>query len=286
MKLFSIFALSSISSVAAQGGIVLDPDEAGYEAKLFAYLQSFGPTVMDDPYFMQTLRRNNTIGVRGRAPTHQDFDLRMMKQLKTLVVAVMNPKIIEQGLKDGTIVQGGTGFGRYCFYGCHCLPDHEHASKSVPFGKPKDGIDETCRQMGVCYKCLENKYKGKCKPEKNSYKFEIKKDRKGIDCLDKEGTCKRDICECDKAFALNVKRFEMDWDVKLHSVKGDFDRKRECRRSGPGRGGGHQNIGCCGEIPNVSIQKDNEQCCGPVSFNPKRKECCNRRGDVLGKGQC
>ena len=49
-----------------------------------------------------------------------------------------SPKVIEQGMKDGTIVQGGTGFGRYCFYGCHCLPDHEHASKSKPFGKPKE----------------------------------------------------------------------------------------------------------------------------------------------------
>jgi len=84
--------------------------------------------------------------------------------------------------------------------------------------------------MGVCYKCLENKYNGKCKPEKNNYRFELKKDKKGyyndIECLDKEGTCRRDVCECDKAFALGVKKYELEWDVKLHSTKGTFDRKK------------------------------------------------------------
>ena len=63
-----------------------------------------------------------------------------------------------QAIKDdpnGHIVQGGSGFGRYCFYGCHCLPDAEHAKVSPPFGIPIDGVDRTCRQMGTCYKCLE-----------------------------------------------------------------------------------------------------------------------------------
>merc|ERR1712227_317380 len=95
---------------------------------------------MDDPYFLNIRKPSNgSISVRGKKPSAQDFNLRAVKQIKTMVIAMMNPKVIEQGMKDGTIVQGGTGFGRYCFYGCHCLPDHEHASKSKPFGKTKMG---------------------------------------------------------------------------------------------------------------------------------------------------
>jgi len=271
--------------------IEFDPDSTQYEEKLFSYLSSFGPIVMDDPYFLNIRKPSNgSISVRGKKPSAQDFNLRAVKQIKTMVIAMMNPKVIEQGMKDGTIVQGGTGFGRYCFYGCHCLPDHEHASKSKPFGKPKDGIDETCKQMGVCYKCIENKYKGKCNQKPTNYRFELKKDKNGkyndIVCTDRD-ECKKDICECDRAFAINVKKHELDWNVKLHSTKSGFNREKECKRASGGKGGGHETIGCCGKIPNVSIRKDNEQCCGKTAYNDKRRQCCNpKSGEVLAKGSC
>ena len=78
------------------------------------------------------------------------LNLRKLKQLKVLVVAVMNQTMLNE---DATVK--GSGFGRYCFYGCHCLPDAEHSAVSKPMGMPIDAIDNTCRQMGTCYKCLE-----------------------------------------------------------------------------------------------------------------------------------
>merc|ERR1712176_923576 len=95
---------------------------------------------MEDPYFLNIRKPSNgSISVRGKKPSAQDFNLRAVKQIKTMVIAMMNPKVIEEGMKDGSIVQGGTGFGRYCFYGCHCLPDHEHASKKNRSENPKMG---------------------------------------------------------------------------------------------------------------------------------------------------
>ena len=34
----------------------------------------------------------------------------------------------------------GRGFGRYCYYGCHCMPDRDHSDHAV-FGRPIDNID-------------------------------------------------------------------------------------------------------------------------------------------------
>ena len=66
-------------------------------------------------------------------------------------------------------IAGGSGFGRYCFYGCHCLPDEEHARESPPIGIPIDNIDRTCKQMGSCYQCL--KVPVKANNIKNKSKF-------------------------------------------------------------------------------------------------------------------
>lgn len=55
----------------------------------------------------------------------------------------------------------GSGFGRYCGYGCWCLAVHEHIIMDAvaPGGNPVDEIDRACRQHHVCTTCLSDKHK-------------------------------------------------------------------------------------------------------------------------------
>merc|ERR1719450_1873272 len=45
-------------------------------------------------------------------------------------------------------------FGRYCYYGCYCLPEGSHNIAAGGYGKALDGIDKACFDFKQCYKCL------------------------------------------------------------------------------------------------------------------------------------
>merc|ERR1712228_782300 len=49
-------------------------------------------------------------------------------------------------------------FGRYCFYGCYCLPEGSHDIASGGYGKPLDPIDKACFDFKQCYRCLINEH--------------------------------------------------------------------------------------------------------------------------------
>jgi len=92
-------------------------------------------------------------------------------------------------------------FGRYCYYGCHCLPEGSHDLANGGYGKPRDNIDGSCRRFGQCYKCLLDEHKdGKglpkkgnvteCKGEELGYEVDLIDDPNGyngraIVCLNK-----------------------------------------------------------------------------------------------------
>jgi len=303
--------LSALAFHASASSITFDPEAANYEEVVFNYVQSLGPVVTEDPFFLASKSGNSSQSVRGGKLTHADFDLRRLRQLKLVIVAVMSVKMINEAKdakdQDGNSMLSGSGFGRYCFYGCHCLPDAEHSVVSKPMGTPIDKIDETCKQMGTCYKCLEHKYNAKkkeCKPEDTNYKYEIieeeitikgKKYKQGVDiiCNAKGNSeCAQDVCLCDRQFAMDVKEHETKWDVKYHSNKSNFVREKECKKKPAGNNGNNNRspgppATCCGSLPLVTAQKRGDKCCGYVSYNDKTKECCNQNtSEVLTRGLC
>ena len=50
-------------------------------------------------------------------------------------------------------LQNEKAFGKFCFYGCWCLP-RGAADIGAGHGKPIDKIDEACRDYSTCYNCL------------------------------------------------------------------------------------------------------------------------------------
>jgi len=176
-------------------------------------------------------------------------------------------------------------FGRYCFYGCYCLPEGSHNIASGGYGTPVDGIDRACLDFKKCYKCLiheheeetpEKTFSGqdKCRGEAIGYKADLTYDEnyeKIIVCQNEVGSCKRNICECDKALAMALSVEEDNWDEDFHSVKGDFRRDDYCYRKPDGQG--YPFVECCGDT-------------STFPFNQPRREnqCCDgTRARALGK---
>lgn len=286
-----LFLITASFFVKGNDKLSFDPEAGDYEKKLFSYLTSLGKFVLEDSYFLEA-RNDSRPMVRGKTLTHQDFDLRRLSNLKIMIVGVMGDDIKDP--EKNPHIAGGSGFGRYCFYGCHCLPDEEHARESPPIGIPIDNIDRTCKQMGSCYQCLKAKHPT-CIPEETKYKFDFITDGSGaivdVECKNKD-PCKQDLCMCDRKFSMDVTQYETEWNYKFHSNKSKFNRKKECtipkKQSG---GGGNSQRGpppkemCCGKIPEVSLlDRKSNQCCGSFSYNDSKKHCC-RKNNLINLGE-
>merc|ERR1719361_2438269 len=169
-------------------------------------------------------------------------------------------------------------FGRYCYYGCYCLPEGSHNIAAGGYGKPLDPIDQSCFDFKQCYRCLIDEHKdqhqnkshdGACRGEEIGYAYELMEDQDGvksIDCLNKAGSCRRNICECDKALAVKFAKHEDSWNENYHTNKGGFDREANCHRGS----GGVQFEECCGnrfDFPFNQPRKEN-QCCSGTEAKP------------------
>ncbi|CAG5109818.1 Oidioi.mRNA.OKI2018_I69.chr2.g4302.t1.cds [Oikopleura dioica] len=126
--------------------------------------------------------------------------------------------------------------GKYCFYGCWCLPT---GAGLIPYGEPVDNIDNSCKEYTKCYNCLYNPapFRGMgCDEEegiKTRYSIRGSKDINGrtvLYCRDPIGTCARNRCECDKALSEKLAEHENEWTVENHHKWnfGDFDREERC----------------------------------------------------------
>jgi hypothetical protein len=178
-------------------------------------------------------------------------------------------------------------FGRFCYYGCYCLPEGSHNIARGGYGKPLDDIDAACFDFKKCYKCLIDEFQGdnfvsnqfnlgyipkeECAGEHIGYGHELMEDGDGarwIKCKNPVGSCRRAICECDKALAMAFAKYEADWDESLHEVKGGFDREANCHR---GPGGGSPFEECCGDKTTFPLNqiKHADQCCDGVEAKPE-----------------
>lgn len=127
--------------------------------------------------------------------------------------------------------------GKYCFYGCWCLPasaSFEH----IGYGEPVDQIDHSCKEFTTCYNCVYNQQlEGKRCDENDNTRYSIKgvadKETKKITlfCHDPLGSCLRSRCECDKALAEKLAMHESTWNRGYHHKWGRprFEPEIECK---------------------------------------------------------
>jgi len=264
MKLFGMLVGSTLGNSILQN-VVMDPNDPNYSQKTAAILRLNGIDVNTDPFFAEDSIEGGNMGVARTQGG--SLDLRKLKQLKVLVATKMSQK-----LKDHAGISG-SGFGLYCYYGCHCLTDLDHISEEYGLvgGEPIDDIDRTCKQMGTCYKCTVDKHgkkkdgSNKCQPEKTNYAYTLNNNE--ITCNgDLNNECQQDVCMCDKAFADNVSEHEDQWKAENHVTRGGFDRHSQCLSANRGIGNSAEFESCCGQIPQVTEKKTNQKCCGSSTF--------------------
>jgi len=175
-------------------------------------------------------------------------------------------------------LQGESAFGKYCYYGCYCLPDAEHhthmtgdedqhanVEHQIGYGKPVDNIDKSCFELKQCYRCLLDKHGKDCKGSEKGYDAELNKDANGkrfIKCGNEPGSCRYNVCMCDKHLAEQLAKYESEWKSHFHVVKGDFDRPGQCERQP------------------VGARREFRECCGttldfPLNQPRRSHQCCD-----------
>merc|ERR1711881_49532 len=115
-------------------------------------------------------QRQSSLARRGGEISEGDVEslnqLRRFKNLKAMVMSLQPASV--------------TIFGRYCYYGCWCLPQGQHNLASG-YGAPVDEVDAVCKEFALCYKCIDLDFGGACNPEKRGYKWkQIRDDDTGL----------------------------------------------------------------------------------------------------------
>jgi len=185
---------------------------------------------------------------------------------------------------------------RYWVYGCWCFQMGDFPmSKGV--GAPQDNVDKTCKHHKECYMCAKKDHGQECVPEETGYRHKGAYDKVTgdayIECKDPVGTCKRQICECDKALAERLEPAstgDNGWNAAHHAFYGGFDSRSKCLRMDSKGPGNDYKVQCCGKdgdrVP-YKFHKDGsgKQCCGGTIFDSDIQECCS--GDqVASIGSC
>lgn len=196
-------------------------------------------------------------------------------------------------------------FGKFCFYGCYCFAKGpKKLLIDAGNAKPMDQADNGCRKHGRCHKCAQFDFGAEKCEVTRPYRFSARQDpvtgNRFIQCLNEPGSCKRSICECDKALAYDLADAETAWNILHHERWGMFDQDLNCLRhsASPIRAAEDRSErltdpveGCCGEYPRrFPYHLDDgfgnvRRCCGGKTYNPLTLECC-AAGNTAGIGTC
>jgi len=254
MKLFNFFTVGALASQVTLSRTRRDvaysfsgEEAADFYSEILADIS--GDTVDEIDQMIMNLMGESADSLRFMG----ELGMRKFRQLKIVVLWLQHER----------------KFGRYCYYGCYCLPEGSHNLAQGGYGKPQDNIDRSCKDFKQCYRCLNEEFgdtsKG-CAGEEFGYRFDLLTNADGskdVQCTNRLGSCRRSVCECDLQLARALSKYESEWDESLHSVKGDFDRETTCAVP---PGGGNPILECCGDkttFPFNQPRRANQCCDGP-----------------------
>jgi len=185
------------------------------------------------------------------------------------------------------------GFDKFFQYGCWCFPEGEN-SVLGGYGEAQDGADSVCKRYHNCQRCIDKDYVD-C-PEWAPYRYNGKVDKatgkRTIKCNNKQGTCRRNHCECDKKLAEDLAEYEMLWNPTLSLQFGGFDRHGECPSPHERTNNGNDNEhSCCGVYPDrypyvsKNSKGDLRKCCLTKTYDPRQLACCQHH-ELKAVGTC
>ena len=205
------------------------------------------------------------------------------------------------------------------FYGCWCLPGASNFIKSR--GLPVDALDAACKRASQCYMCakMDNIDRPKkCEANGVGYQFSMNGpltivdpsdySSRSIECLDDPASdignskgsnkysCRRQICECDKKLAEDLKAavdagaynqlFLLDNKGRPKNQNSAFDPDATCKHDDNGTNRGE--LKCCGDGYSVRMpyydNNGQKACCKNRTYNTLVQTCC--AGEVVGGTTC
>ena len=160
---------------------------------------------------------------------------------------------------------------KFWTYGCHCLMLSDRPMSQMHYGQPVDKLDTTCKAYKDCQRCVREKHSDQCIGEFVEYQYgTINNQGDHKYCKDEPGSCDRDLCECDLAFAKAHAIHSTEFKEEFHTFYGDFDNEKECTKSN-GKGSDMQ---CC---------QANDASTAFKWYNDIVKQCCDN-GEVKSRG--
>ena len=177
-------------------------------------------------------------------------------------------------------------------YGCHCFPNNARIVGGA--GPAMDERDQLCRVLSRCHKCIEqdhgvSSFDAEWDANIGRYRWEEAADG-SIDCSQNNEQYKKDLCECDSAFAeaLGAMWDDSSFDFSLWDNKNNnlfnFDSENTCV------GVGNSADSCCGTYPNrYPFNSNDRTCCAASStgktYNAAMEDCCPD-GSISSIGSC
>jgi len=153
-------------------------------------------------------------------------------------------------------------------YACHCFPDNMRMAGGA--GPAQDGIDSLCKKLARCHKCISDDYgisATTAEWDADVGKYRWSADLNGdITCAANNDQYKKDLCECDAAFAtaMGAQWNDADWDVTMWANRKNAAFTLDTASTCVGSPGGDAE--CCGSYPNRQpFQTMSHECCADNS---------------------
>ena len=155
-------------------------------------------------------------------------------------------------------------------YGCTCLSLNP-GQKNL--GLPLDDTDRTCNRWKQCHKCVRDEHGGSCDSKYKTNlqgdcgKYTFSKIRLFLSLflVDKVGSCQRQMCECDRNFAISLGQVQPNEDFFAPKLDTDL----YCRKAFPNGNGS-----CC-QSPSGLF----------TWYNSNQHDCCSS-GNIAEIGSC
>lgn len=147
---------------------------------------------------------------------HRADSMKVLLLLAVVIMAFGSIQVQGSLLEFGQMILFKTGKRAdvsYGFYGCHCGVGGR--------GSPKDATDWCCVTHDCCYNRLE---KRGCGTKFLTYKFSY---RGGlISCSTNQDSCRKELCQCDKAAAECFARNKRSYSIKYQFYPNKFCKGR------------------------------------------------------------
>jgi len=150
--------------------------------------------------------------------------------------------------KQGLTGKQGFDEKKYWAYGCHCMILGDRPMTEMGKGAPTDSLDNGCKAYKDCQKCVREKHGDACIGEFVRYTWKWSTKANTFVSANDEGSCERELFECDVMFAKNTFANKDSYSDDYHLFYSTTGFDPETDESCPSGGSVPVEHQCCGGV--------------------------------------